>query len=156
MTISFRFTAMILFTVVCASFAAGHCAPRSTVIKDRHLETAIRRELGKFGGELTSDDLTRVTSITAMAAGIEVIDGLESCINLRELNLTYNKIEDISPLTNLTGLQVLILSDNQISELLPLDNLDQLRHLNLRRNNICDISALSSLLDLEELLISGN
>ena len=45
---------------------------------------------------------------------IEVIEGLETLINLEELNLSDNEISEIKGLENLTNLKYLLLFDNKI------------------------------------------
>ena len=44
-------------------------------------------------------------------------------INLQRLYLDYNKIADLSPLSNLVNLRELYLNNNQIFDISPLSNL---------------------------------
>ena len=50
------------------------------------------------------------------------------------LDLSDNKIDDITPLQNLTQLTKLDLSDNKIEDITPLQNLTQLKFLDIRKN----------------------
>jgi Leucine-rich repeat (LRR) protein len=58
------------------------------------------------------------------------------------VDLTLNKIKDISPLTNLAKLTTLELGQNWISDVAPLADLIHLENLQLPGNQISDISPL--------------
>ncbi len=58
------------------------------------------------------------------------------------LDLSYNRIVDVSPLTALTRLQSLYLGSNEIVDLEPLTALTGLSKLELNNNQIEDISPL--------------
>ncbi|MCJ7808381.1 MAG: leucine-rich repeat domain-containing protein, partial [Dehalococcoidia bacterium] len=75
---------------------------------------------------------------------------------LTHLDLVYNQISDISPLSSLTSLTELYLHHNPISDISPLSSLTNLTHLDLVYNQISDISPLSSLTSLTELYLIGN
>ncbi len=65
---------------------------------------------------------------------ISDINGLENLTNLKELNLSANKIGWIEGLENLPNLEKLLLSENHISEIKGLDNLINLKTLWLDTN----------------------
>ena len=66
---------------------------------------------------------------------------------LEELDLSYNRIVDISPLTGLTQLTELSLQGNEIVDVSPLEPLmAQLRDLNLYQNRISDFSPIGAYL----------
>ncbi len=75
---------------------------------------------------------------------------------LKNLNLSDNRISDITPLAALTQLTSLELSHNQISDIAPLAALTQLTSLWLFGNQISDITPLAALTQLNELFLSGN
>ena len=77
-------------------------------------------------------------------------------MNLTGLNVRFNRIIDISPVTNLTNLVTLRLEGNRIVDVTPLANLTQLTELYLSHNHIADISPLANLVELETLDIRGN
>ena len=52
--------------------------------------------------------------------GIKSLNGLETATNLHSLNLSHNRISDLTPLAYLTQLQVLSLDSNEISDIAPL------------------------------------
>ena len=81
---------------------------------DAKLEAVIRQALGKFGGELTSEDMAMLTSLEAPAQGIASLSGLEAAINLKSLDLKNNEIEDISTLVRLENLGTIDISGNRI------------------------------------------
>ncbi len=76
--------------------------------------------------------------------------------SLKYLSLEYNKIEDLSPLSNLRNLKILEVNDNLISNIEPLKSLVNLSKLNLTLNEIENISYLEHLVNLETLDIDHN
>ncbi len=92
-------------------------------IPDPNLEAAIREELNKPTGDITTDDMALLTSLVASDKSINDLTGLETAINLEDLNLQYNQIVDLSPLTGLTSITQLNLNNNNISGVNPLSGL---------------------------------
>jgi len=76
--------------------------------------------------------------------------------NLTELNLKWNKITDITPLSALTNLTYLNLSTNPIADITGLSALTNLTYLDLSANQITDITGLSALTNLTYLNLFGN
>jgi len=74
---------------------------------------------------------------------------------LTYLDLSGNKINDISNLSGLNNLDFLRLDRNQINKIPPL-NLPKLTNLNIDWNNISDLSALSGLKNLDALALEHN
>lgn len=110
---------------------------------------------------------SRIPNLKYLSMGCcdtDKLDGIEGCKNLKMLNMPYNKISDLSPLTGLE-LWDLFLPHNNISDISPLADMavipDELvlsynnisdisplrggafNYLNLRNNNISDISPLA-------------
>ncbi|MEG3864114.1 leucine-rich repeat domain-containing protein, partial [Microcoleus sp. herbarium12] len=77
-------------------------------------------------------------------------------LNLTELNLEYNQIIDISPLSALTNLTKLCLLSNQITDITGLLGLTNLTELDLDNNQITDITPLSGLTNLTDLDLQYN
>lgn len=80
--------------------------------------------------------------------GIRSIEGLQYAVNLEELDLSENRIADLTPLQNLTKLTRLELDRNIIADLEPLSGLTNLTTLNLYNNEITDITPIESLTEL--------
>jgi len=88
---------------------------------------------------------------------INEIKGLDSLVNLKELNLNKNfRISEIKGLEKLTNLNILRLRNNNISEIKGLETLTNLKLLDLAKNNISEIKGLESLTDLEYLDLTAN
>ena len=94
---------------------------------------------GKFMIELSDVDL-------------DDIKFLEGMSNLSDyyIDLSNNKIKDISPLLNLEEIYELELDDNDINDVSPLVNLKTATRISLANNPITDISALRNIDILEE------
>jgi internalin A len=90
--------------------------------------------------------------ITTLICGDAI---LRKMTNLKELNLSNNKIVEIQHLSDLKGLQSLTLSYNRIVETQNL-SLPILTALNLDRNRIKKVVGLRGLKKLEELSLEGN
>jgi Leucine-rich repeat (LRR) protein len=77
------------------------CRQNPVVFADANLESIIRAAAGKPSGPLEPADLLKISSLNAQAANIANLSGLEYCQNLTELDLSWNRITDISTLTHL-------------------------------------------------------
>lgn len=108
------------------------------------------------------------------------IEGLENFPNLKEINLSYNRLENLNGLEKLTNLKRVILKNNEVKDLsgiralINLEELDldgnnieeingfevlsssNLRVLRLDYNRITEIKGLETLVNLEELYINNN
>nr|WP_315184599.1 COR domain-containing protein [uncultured Flavobacterium sp.] len=86
----------------------------------------------------------------------------QNCYELNEnmeligLNLSGNKISDISPLSNLTKLILLDIEENEIDDISSLSLLTSLTYLNCNNNIISDILVLANLTELKHLTLWNN
>lgn len=122
---------------------------------DTALERVVRDEIALPTGDIHMSDLQDLTELGASDQGIENLTGLEYCIHLTFLHLSWNEISDLSPLQNLTTLWALSLGDNNISDLSPLAGLTGLGQLSLGYNPVSDISPLANLNHLDWLRLNG-
>ena len=134
-------------------------------VLERALRAALRDTLGKAPSEeLTTDELATVKrlSIPYVLDPYEVfavdldLTLLPRCINLTYLDLSGNRISDISPLAGLSHLKTLHLLENKITDIRPLAGLVNLQILDLQRNRIVDITPLKGLTQLEKLYLNSN
>ncbi|KAG6865722.1 hypothetical protein C0991_012368 [Blastosporella zonata] len=93
---------------------------------------------------------------------ISKINGLESCINIRSLELGGNRIrsikksQSIENLDSLVNLEELWLGKNKITRLENLGTLKKLKILSLQSNRITKLENLEELENLEQLYLSHN
>ena len=106
---------LVVFLAVFTPF--WYDASAQTPIPDSALESAIRDELGKPTGNLTSSDMATLTSLTATSLNIADLTGLEAAVNLTFLDLGFNQISNLSPLSGLTQLGQLWLENNLITDI---------------------------------------
>ena len=123
---------------------------------DANLEAVVREAVEKPEGEVTQADVEGIVVLTARAAEIADLTGIEALTQLTELHLNSNQISDVSSLSGLTQLTKLILYGNQISDVSALSGLTQLTILSLYENQIGDVSPLSGLTQLTELHLYSN
>lgn len=160
------------------SFKIKSSSTTVTTFKDKNLESAVRKQIGKQTGDLSQSDLDSVTKLVAVDQGITDLSGIENLTNLNEVflggnpitnidplgkltkldnvNLTGCQIENISPLVSNTNIQFLFLSNNNITDINPLLKLTNIQYLSLDNNKIVDVSPLLKLTKLTDLEVSGN
>ena len=114
------------------------------------------REFGRLNVEFPVMHFGDFDSYEMACSGIDSLDGIEYCQNLVTLDISDNRISDISNLWNLQYIEELFLANNQISYIDTLGNLLKLRILDLSGNQIDDISPLFELEHLEYLNLVGN
>ncbi|MFA5069652.1 MAG: leucine-rich repeat domain-containing protein, partial [Candidatus Omnitrophota bacterium] len=123
------------------------------LIPDDNFRMAINEELGQPADYIpTIADLNGLTrTLYANERNILSIEGAQYLTNLQKLDLSDNRISDLSPLAGLINLHELYLDVNQISDLSPLEGMTNLQQLNLYNNQIIDLSPLAGLTDLQNL-----
>ena len=136
--------------------------PQFEVIFPGHnLERVIRNIIQKPEGAIYNTDLSNIVAIEAYHQNISNLSGIEYCVNVKEIYLSYNNITDLTPLSQLKGGQAgsgdnayttlhISLVENPVSDLIPLSNLtvpDELT-LVLDRIGASNISPLSGLPNL--------
>jgi hypothetical protein len=87
---------------------------------------------------------------------ISDLDGAEYCIHTLSMDLSGNRITDLSPLAGLQQLQELNLADNELSYIDALSNLHHLKSIDLSNNAIDDISPLFEIENLEYADLTNN
>jgi Leucine-rich repeat (LRR) protein len=97
-----------------------------------------------------------LTNINLAYNKIDSLMPLTNLINLTELYLQANQINDITGVSGLVNLTNLCLIRNQITDLTPLADLKNLEYLDLRDNQITDITPLSKLTATIRLLLAYN
>jgi Leucine-rich repeat (LRR) protein len=105
--------------------------------------------------EYPSYYLEDIDEFELASSDIDDLDGVEFCIHARTMDLSDNKISDISLLFGLSLLEELNLSDNEIEDIDVLSNLENLRIVYLSNNNIDDISPIMNLPWLEFVDLRG-
>ena len=114
------------------------------------------REYGHTEIEYPSFYLEEIEDFELSSSDINDLDGVQFCIHATTIDVSNNRISDLSPLIGLTNLEELNLSDNQIGYIDGLSNLIGLKSVLLSNNFIEDITPLFELEKLEFVDISGN
>ena len=107
------------------------------------------------GEEVTIGMMEQFTSLSLPWKNIFSLKGLEYAVNLKNLNLSNNFIEDITPLEKLVELEDLNLTNNKIKDPKSLAKLTKLRQLVLRKNLMNNLDFLNDL-KVESLDVSMN
>jgi Leucine-rich repeat (LRR) protein len=114
------------------------------------------RQYGRLDVEFPFYYLEDIDEFELSSSDIVRLDGIEFCIHASTIDLSENRIVDLSPLTGLKQLEELNLADNRIAIIDDLYNLSGLKRLNLSNNQIDDISTLFELVRLEYVDLTGN
>jgi internalin A len=110
-------------------------ASPNKLIVDPIVENEVRMSLKKPTGELTKENLEKMSSLDlAYNKLAELPDSLEKLTNLTLLGLDSNQLTDVKGLEKLTKLTMLFLPDNQLTDVKGLENLTKLTNLNLSNN----------------------
>jgi len=125
------------------------------ILPDPSLEALIRTEIEKPSGPIYESDLLSIELLYIFIESIESIEGLQYCLNLRELDLRSNRVSDLGPLSNLTKLETLLLNENPIESIGAIADLPAMKELNLSKTEVEDISPVSNLETLEVLYLWG-
>lgn len=114
------------------------------------------REYGHTEIEYPSFYLEDIEEFELSGSDINDLDGVQFCIHATIIDLSDNRISDLSPLSALANLEELNLSDNQIGYIDSIGNLTRLKTLYISNNLIDDIGPLFELEKLEYVDLSGN
>lgn len=114
------------------------------------------REYGRTNIELPTYYLEDFEEFELAESGLESLDGVEYCRHIKVLDVSNNKLTEISNLWDLRDLEELYLGNNQIGYIDTLSNLSKLRIVDLSGNDVDDISPLFDLENLEYVNIVGN
>lgn len=107
------------------------------------------REYGHTDIEYPSIYLEDIEEFELSSCDINDLDGVQFCVNAKIIDISNNRISDLTPLFGLTNLEELNLSDNQIGYVDGIGNLVNLKSISLSNNYINDISPLFELKRLE-------
>jgi Leucine-rich repeat (LRR) protein len=98
--------------------------------------------------------LENMDEVELAESQITNLEGIEYCINTATMDLSGNRVSDLSPLWGLASIKDLNLSDNRISDIDPLCSLHRLRSLDLSNNPVTDLSPLFNLAMLEYVVLT--
>jgi hypothetical protein len=119
--------------------------------------TSVKRKIyGPMAIRFPVHQLEDLEEIEMAEYEISDLGGIEYCRYVQVLDLSFNQIEDITPLVALEHLKELNISSNSIGLIDSLAALDNLRILDISDNEITDISPLFLLMSLEFVNLMGN
>lgn len=128
---------LICLSLVLPAFAADG----EVTIPDPHLEAALREQLEKPVGPLTSNDLASLGSFFVGPKGITNLTGLEAATGADYIGLIGNDFSDISPLLGLPQLNYLELHGNRVTNFTGIAALHGLYYLSIQLRTDANIQA---------------
>jgi Leucine-rich repeat (LRR) protein len=111
------------------------------VLRDSALQGCLNQILQAAG----QTDPATVKLLACPGSGVETLAGIETLQQLEQLELSDNRIEDISPLSQLKNLRVLGIRNNRFSSISALQDLSLLRFVSLQGNDRIPCSQLETL-----------
>ncbi|MBW3490945.1 leucine-rich repeat domain-containing protein [Bacillus sp. FDAARGOS_1420] len=134
------------------------------VILDKNLQQHInKKNFGRenLNAAITKEDLLQIKTLEILKEKekekeIKDLTGLEYMTNLENLTLEGVGLKNIEFISNLKQLKDVNVSHNKIEDITLLSSLENLQWLNLADNHIKDVSVLGSMLDLLSLKLDGN
>jgi len=121
-------------------------------LKDLTIQNAVSEELSCLSSLKELESLL----ITGCEPGKDVLTVIASMEHLKSLTIAQCGLSDISPLGMAQNLEYLDLCYNSIGDVAPISVLPNLKTLYLAHNALTDLSALSNLSNLERLDVSYN
>lgn len=101
-------------------------------------------------------DYPAITTLELTEQRLTDLSALARLENLVELDLTCNNISNLRPISQLTNLQSLDLSDNKVTDIASLRNLTRLTSLDLEGNCLVNLKPLQYLTNLQSLVITND
>lgn len=84
------------------------------------------------------------------------LEGLQYAKDLKKIDLSYNRVSDLTPLKDLTNLRKLSFYMNKISDISPLENLTNMEELHFAFNTVTNLNAISGMKNLKVLDFANN
>lgn len=155
-------------------------AYNEVIFKDPNLEHIIRFDLNKPDEKIRVKDVWGITYLNLNHCNLVNLEGMQFFRSLNKLDLSFNNLSDVSPLTKLPALHELYIysnqigakglaqissiktlttldvSNNKVSDLTTIEEMKHLTDLDLNNNQIVDVTPLNRLTGLKVLDISRN
>lgn len=113
---------------------------------DPALTTCVRDTLGLGAEEkLTDKAAATVEQLACPEMQITSLKGIDRLPNLSVLDLSWNEIDDLTPLSGNTSLQMLLVGGNRVRDLTPLGTLPELNALDVSDNPVTTLGPLAGL-----------
>lgn len=114
------------------------------------------RQYGRIDIEFPTWYLEDIDEFELASSDINDMDGVQFCIHAKTIDVSDNRIADISQLSGLINLEELNISDNLVENIDAMSNLINLKRAFLSNNQIEDISPLLELELLDYIDLAGN
>jgi Leucine-rich repeat (LRR) protein len=108
-------------------------------------DPALQACLNQVLSQTEGSSIATLRTLACPGAGVQSLEGIGALAQLEQLELSSNRITDISPLRPLRNLRVLNLSDNRVGNVGILDSLPILRFVSLQGNNTIACRQLNAL-----------
>lgn len=145
---------VIVLSVLLSPWLSGTTVAQTIVtFQDFNLETAVRSALGKPTDPVTSSDLETLISLSACNMGIVNLSGLEWATNMKDLDVSGNSLNDLTPLAGMVNLTSLNVGNNLIVDGSAIWGLTNLSSLGLFGNRVETLDGLTNLTRLGSLTL---
>lgn len=115
------------------------------IFPDPNLEAVIRDTIEKPTGIIMFSDVKNIERLGGYNSGVNDLTGLEYCVSLIELDMSYNNIDNICPINSLKNLKYIHFANNNIIDCGCISEMTNLESIDLRMNDLEEISFLTNL-----------
>ena len=126
------------------------------VFPDPYLEKAIIESLELNTNKVSLTAAKNATKLIMENKNISSLEGLEYFTGVTTIQLNYNNIRDLTPLSKIYVLKNLFLEKNLITDITPITKLRNIEYVNISYNQIKDISGFKTMSRLGTPTISNN
>lgn len=121
---------------------ADNRRPNTGLLRDASLQACLNQYLG---GPSAPASLGEITLLACPASGVESLAGIEILAGLEQLEISDNRVTDLSPLRSLRNLRVLGVRNNSLTDVGMLSDLPLLRFISLQGNDALPCSQIAAL-----------
>ena len=87
---------------------------------------------------------------------ISLLSDYKNKFNVEEINISNNKISDLTPLKNFNNLMILEAENNEIVDISPLSGNEKLYSININNNKVSDLTSLKNIKKISSVYINNN
>jgi internalin A len=147
----------ILFSALLFLLAGPPVSAQIVTFPDPNLESAVRNALQiPAPTPISQADMLTLTNLPASNNGIQDLTGLGAASNLLTLDISFNQLTNLSPITGLQNLAQLHAGWNPLTDCSPLAALTNLTFLDMNSAQLTNLSPLGGLHNLVQLVVPWN
>ncbi len=164
---------LLLFSIFLINNSSLHAQETNVPVEESSVKTVVnvpdenlKKQINKKLGHAETADITQadMESLDELyLEDIENLTGLEYAINLKRLDVSSDKLEDLKPISGLTNLEAISIGSTsdqdkhtKVKDLSPLSGLTNLETITVVNGEVKDLTPISGLTNLKTLVVQDN